>query len=84
MGPPVSGEEVAMLVTVPPDDGEEFAIVKLGYVPLTVIPVPAVNTTVLSGAEFVTVILPLEVIGEPVTLIPVPAEIPTLVTVPSY
>ena len=33
-------------VTVPPDDGLVLVIVKLGYVPLVLIPVPAVNTTV--------------------------------------
>ena len=45
-------------------------------------PVPAVRTTVWSGAVFVTVMLPDDVIGPPVTLMPVPAERSTLVTVP--
>ncbi len=43
---------------------------------------PPVKATVWSGAELVTVILPEPVTGEPDTDIPVPAEIPTLVTVP--
>ena len=33
-------------VTVPPVDGLVLVIVKLGYVPLVDIPVPAVKTTV--------------------------------------
>ena len=57
-------------------------IVKLGYVPLVLIPVPAVNTTVWSGAEFVIFNVPDVVIGLPVILIPVPALAATLVTVP--
>ena len=43
---------------------------------------PPVKATVWSGAELVTVILPDPVTGEPDTVIPVPAVIPTLVTVP--
>jgi hypothetical protein len=70
------------LVTVPPLDGLVLVIVKLGYVPLVDIPVPAVNTTVWSGAVFVIVSVPLVVIGLPVTLIPVLATAATLVTVP--
>jgi hypothetical protein len=34
------------LVTVPPLDGDVLVIVKLGYVPLVDIPVPAVKATV--------------------------------------
>ena len=48
------------------------------------IPVPAVKTTVWSGAVLVTVMLPLDVIGPPLTLMPVPAVRPTDVTVPTY
>jgi len=33
-------------VTVPPEDGLVLVTVKLGYVPVTLIPVPFVNTTV--------------------------------------
>ena len=47
--------------------------------PVNVIPVPAVN---LVTPVFVTVIVPLLVIGPPATLIPAPGLIPTLVTVP--
>ena len=56
---------------------------KLGYVPLVLIPVPAVKVTVWSGAVFVIVKFPLEVIGLPEMLIPVPAVAPTLSTVPT-
>jgi hypothetical protein len=45
-------------------------------------PVPAVNTTVWSGAVLVMFKVPLVVIGLPVTLIPVPAVAATLVTEP--
>jgi len=48
-------------------------MVKFGYVPLTEIPVPAVKVTVWSGAVLVMVMVPLLVIGEPETLMPVPA-----------
>jgi hypothetical protein len=71
------------LVTVPPLDGLVLVIVKLGYVPLVLIPVPAVKTTVWSGAVLVTVKVPLPVMGLPDTLIPVPAVAATLVTVPT-
>jgi hypothetical protein len=71
------------LVTVPPLDGLVLVIVKLGYVPLVDIPVPAVKTTVWSGAVLVIVKVPLLVIGLPDTLIPVPAVAATLVTVPT-
>jgi hypothetical protein len=71
------------LVTVPPLDGAVLVIVKLGYVPLVDIPVPAVKTTVWSGAVLVTVKVPLPVIGLPLTEIPVPAVAATLVTVPT-
>ena len=45
-------------------------------------PVPPVRATVWSGAEFVTVIVPEPVIGEPEIEIPVPPERATDVTVP--
>jgi hypothetical protein len=51
--PVVPMVRAATLVTVPPEDGDELAIVKLGYVPVTLIPVLAVNTTVRSGALLV-------------------------------
>ena len=41
-------------VTVQPRDGAVLVIVKLGYVPLVLMPVPAVKATVWSGAELVT------------------------------
>jgi hypothetical protein len=65
------------LVTVPPLDGLVLVMVKLGYVPLVDIPVPAVKTTVWSGAVFVTVTAPVDAD----TLIPVLAakELTTLV-----
>lgn len=48
-------------------------------------PEPAVNTTVWSGAEFVTVMLPEEVTGfVPASDIPVPAVSPIDVTVPTF
>jgi hypothetical protein len=53
--PVVPMVRAATLVTVPPEDGDELVTVKLGYVPLTLIPVPAVRTTVWSGAALVTV-----------------------------
>ena len=70
------------LVTVPPLDGAVFVTVKFGYVPVTLIPVPLDKDTVWSGAVFVIVNVPLDVIGLPVTLIPVPAVAAMLVTVP--
>ena len=70
------------LVTVPPELGLVLVIVKLGYVPLVLMPVPAVKTTVWSGAVLVMFNVPLVVIGLPVTLMPVPAVAATLVTVP--
>lgn len=60
-----------------------MVIVKLGYVPLTLIPVPPAMETVWSGAVFVMVNVPLPVIGLPDTLMPVPAVAATLVTVPT-
>ena len=80
--PPVNPVPAVMLVTVPPLDGAVFVIVKLGYVPDVLIPVPAVKTTVWSGAVLVIVNVPDVVIGLPDTLIPVPAVAETLVTVP--
>ncbi len=63
--------------------GAVLAIVKLGYVPVTAIPVPLFSTTVWSGAVLVTLIVPDVVTGfVPPTLIPVPADRPILVTVP--
>jgi len=35
-----TGDEPVTEVTVPPDDGLVFVTVKLGYVPVTEIPVP--------------------------------------------
>jgi hypothetical protein len=58
------------------------AIVKVGYVPVTLIPVPEFKTTVWSGAVLVTVIEPDVVMGPPLTLMPVPAVRSTDVTVP--
>jgi hypothetical protein len=74
----------ATLVTVPPLDGLVLVIVKFGYVPDVLMPVPAVNTTVWSGAVFVIVSVPLVVIGEPLTEMPVPADAATEVTVPVF
>ena len=71
------------LVTVPPLDGLVLVMVKFGYVPVALMPVPLVNDTVWSGAVFTTVKVPELVMGEmPVILTPVPATTPTLVTVP--
>jgi hypothetical protein len=78
-----TGAVPVTLVTVPPLDGLVLVIVKLGYVPLVDIPVPAVNTTVWSGAVLVIVKVPLVVIGLPLIEIPVPAVAATLVTVPT-
>lgn len=74
------GAVVAMLVTVPVPP--VAAIVKVGYVPVTFIPVPELSTTTWSGAVFVTVMLPAVVIGPPETLMPVPAVRSTEVTPP--
>jgi hypothetical protein len=68
--PPVIGAVVAIDVTVPPDEGEEFVMVKFGYVPVTEIPVPAVSATVWSGAVLVNVNV--SVTASVVTEIPVP------------
>ena len=77
-----AGTVAATLVTVPPLEGEVLAIVKLGYVPVVDIPVPAVKDTVWSGAVLVIVRVPLVVIGLPDTEMPVPALAATLVTEP--
>jgi len=77
-----TGAVPVTLVTVPPELGLVLVIVKLGYVPLVLMPVPAVKTTVWSGAVLVMFKVPLVVIGLPVTLMPVPAVAATLVTVP--
>ena len=55
--PPVeaTGAVAVTDVTVPPPEGAVLVIVKLGYVPLVDIPVPAVKATVWSGAVFVIV-----------------------------
>ncbi len=50
--------------------------------PLVDIPVLAVKATVWSGALLVMISVPLVVIGEPLTVIPVPAVAATEVTVP--
>jgi hypothetical protein len=57
-------------------------MVKFGYVPVTVVVPAPVKATVWSGAVFVIVNVPDDVIGEPLTEIPVPAVAATLVTVP--
>ena len=58
-------------------------IVKLGYVPVTVVVPAPVKLTTWSGAVLVTVIEPLEVIGPPENVSPVvPPETLTDVTVP--
>jgi len=44
--PVVPSVNAATEVTVPPEDGLVLVTVKLGYVPVTLIPVPFVNTTV--------------------------------------
>jgi hypothetical protein len=75
--PPDSGAVVAIDVTVPPLDGLLFVTVYVGKLPDKDIPVPAVMLPVA-----VTVTTPDDVIGEPLTDIPVPADIPALVTVP--
>ena len=62
-----------MDVTVPPEEGDELVIVKLGYVPETEMPVPAVNATVWSGALLVIVSVSVEALVVSVT--PVPADI---------
>ena len=80
--PVVPNVNAATEVTVPPLDGLVFVTVKLGYVPVTLIPVPLVNATVWSGAVLVMLNVPLEVIGLPVMLMPVPAVAATDVTVP--
>ena len=77
-----TGAVPVTLVTVPPLEGAVLVIVKLGYVPLVLMPVPAVKATVWSGAVFVMVRVPLVVIGLPDTLMPVPAVAATEVTVP--
>jgi hypothetical protein len=56
--------------------------VNAGYVPVADIPVPLAILTVWSGAVLVIFKVPLVVIGLPVTLIPVPADAATEVTVP--
>lgn len=70
-------------VTVPPEDGAVLVTVKLGYVPVTEMPVPEAIATVWSGAVLVMVSVPLLVIGLPVTEMPVPAVAATDVTVPT-
>jgi hypothetical protein len=81
---PLVADDKPTEVTVPPLEGDVFVIVKFGYVPDVLMPVPAVNTTVWSGAVFVIVSVPLVVIGEPLTEIPVPADAATEVTVPVF
>jgi hypothetical protein len=85
VAPPLEakGLDAVTLVTPPPPEGLLLVTVKLGYVPLTEIPVPAVKVTTWSGAVFVIVNVPAPVIGLPETLIPVPAEAATEVTVPT-
>ena len=88
--PPAESSTLSPPVKVPPVKGKksplappEPVIVKLGYVPvIDTLPAP-VKATVWSGDEFVTVIEPEPVTGEPDTEIPVPAVIPTEVTVPA-
>ena len=67
--PVVPKVKAATDVTVPPEEGLLLVIVKLGYVPVTPIPVPAVSTTVWSGKVFVTV----GTVVVPPIEIPVPA-----------
>ena len=58
-------------VTVPPLDGDTLVMVKLGYVPVTPMPDPAVRTTVWSGSVLVMVMVSVEalvVIATPVPL----------------
>ena len=65
-------------VTVPPEDGDVLVTVYVGKLPLTLIPVPAVNEPVPD-----IVYVPLPVIGDvPPIEIPFPATAPTEVTVP--
>jgi hypothetical protein len=72
---------MSTLVTVPVN-WSALDIVKLGYVPLiVVVPLPLSDTT-WSGAVLLTVMLPLDVTGPPLTEIPVPAVKSTEVTVP--
>ena len=81
--PVVPNVNAATLVTVPPLDGAELVTVKLGYVPVTPIPVPAAIATTWSGAEFVTV----TAVVAPDTEIPVPAVNPLVARegpVPSF
>jgi hypothetical protein len=69
-------------VTVPPLEGLVLVIVKLGYVPVTDIPVPLFNTTVWSGAVLVIVMLGVVVGLATDADIPVPLVTETLVTLP--
>lgn len=87
MGPPVSVSPVvppdpSTLVTVPLPPPPLLVIVKLGYVPVTVVEPAPVKDTIWSGAVLVTVMEPALVIGPPETVMPVPAVKFTLVTVP--
>jgi hypothetical protein len=69
--PPVIGAVVLIDVTVPPLDGDTLVMVKLGYVPVTPMPDPAVRTTVWSGSVLVMVMVSVEalvVIATPVPL----------------
>ena len=75
MVPPVIPSPVAMLVTVPPLEGLELVTVKLGYVPLTEMPVPAVKVTVWSGAELVIVLDEIPIPVPAVYMASVPATI---------
>ena len=81
--PVVPNVNAATDVTVPPLDGAELVTVKLGYVPVTPIPVPAAIATTWSGAEFVTV----TAVVAPDNEIPVPAVNPLVARegpVPSF
>jgi hypothetical protein len=87
----VIGEPVNERPVVPPDAATDVTvptvlsfdvIVKLGYVPVTVVVPAPVSTTTWSGAVLTTLIEPEVVIGPPETLMPVPAVKLTLVTVP--
>jgi hypothetical protein len=69
-----TGAVPVTLVTVPPELGLVLVIVKLGYVPLVLMPVPAVKTTVWSGAVLVTVKLGYV----PLVEMPVPPAIATV------
>jgi hypothetical protein len=66
------------LVTVPPALVLEIVMLPLG--PLTEMPAPAL---ILVTPVLITVIVPFDVTGLPVTLMPAPGDIPTLVTVPT-